>query len=94
MSDSEVIRQAKNILKPLLAVNIVVLVFIIMAFTVFSSPDSAIYFGIFYLIEFFMFLIIFFPVFVYSLAKRRGIKYSLAKGMLAFGDFYHYIVPW
>lgn len=94
MSDIETINQAKGMLKPLLALNVIFVLLVVTTAVVFNRPQMAIYFGIFFLIEILLFTIFFLPVFIYNLIRGRGIKYSLSKAMLAFGDFYHYVSPW
>jgi hypothetical protein len=84
---------AKKLISPLLFLNAIFLTLVIGSFLA-GSAQTAIYFATFYLIELLLFIVFFIPVFFYQIVKGRGLKYSLSKGMLSFGDFYHYISPW
>jgi Cu/Ag efflux pump CusA len=94
MNESETIESAKKMIWPLLALNTIILVIILVAMFIFNSTETAMYFAIFYVVEAFLFVLFFLPVFCYNLIKHRRLKYSLSKGMHAFGDFYHFISPW
>ena len=93
MDDLKAENSAIKMVRPLLILNAVFLTLVVITFLV-ASPKAAIYFAIFFLIEALLFVVFFLPVFLYQILKGRGLKYSLSKGMLSFGDFYHVISPW
>ena len=93
MDDTKIYEEASKLGKYLLYLNVIFIILIALTYGLLNA-EYATYLAILFFIEFIILVVLYLPTFIYYLIKGNSIKLSSSKAMLAFGDFYSYIMPW